>query len=35
MQVKGERETELHNWQHNKPKGQHLTSLTSIKSLPI
>lgn len=34
-QVEGRKETDSDNWQLNKSKGQHLTSLTSIGSLPI
>lgn len=33
LQVEGEKETESDNWQHNKSKGQDLTSLTSTESL--
>lgn len=31
--MEGEKETESDYWQHNKSKGQHLTSLTTIESL--
>lgn len=34
-QVQGRKETDSDNWQLNKSKGQHLTSLTSSERLPI